>query len=38
MSKLATETMSTAMQNPVRPKNTQLIFFGEAGKDGKIRP
>ena len=38
MSKRATETMSMAMKNPVRPKTTHLIFFGEAGKDGKIRP
>jgi integrase len=38
MSKRATETMDMAMKNPVRPKKTSLIFFGEPGKDGKIRP
>lgn len=34
----ATETFKNALENPLRPKGTDLIFFGEPGKDGKRRP
>jgi integrase len=34
----ATETFQQALVNPARPIDTDLIFFGEPGKDGKRRP
>jgi len=34
----ATELFRTALNNPVRPIDTDLIFFGEPGRDGKRRP
>jgi len=33
----ATEVLRTAMDHPIRPIGTDLLFFGEAGKDGKRR-
>ncbi|MNF97958.1 Tyrosine recombinase XerC [compost metagenome] len=38
LSKHATETFQAAMNNPVRPIDCDLVFFGEPGKDGKRRP
>lgn len=38
LTKIATEQFRTALANPVRPIDTDLIFFGEPGKDGKRRP
>ena len=38
LSKPATEAMKAALDNPIRPFDTDLIFFGEPGKDGKRRP
>jgi integrase len=38
LSKSATENFRIALGNPVRPENTELIFFGEPGKDRKRRP
>ena len=38
LSKPATEVMQAALANPIRPIDTDLIFFGEPGKDGKRRP
>lgn len=34
----ATEAFRAAIANPVRPTNTDLVFFGEPGRDGKRRP
>lgn len=34
----ATATLKAALENPVRPKDTDLVFFGEPGKDGQRRP
>lgn len=34
----ATVAITRAMANPVRPKGTDLVFFGEPGRDGKRRP
>lgn len=38
LSKRATEVFKAAMDNPVRPIDCNLVFFGEPGKDGKRRP
>jgi integrase len=38
LSKRATEIIKAAMDNPVRPIDCGLVFFGEPGKDGKRRP
>lgn len=38
LTRRATEIFSLALQNPVRPFGTDLIFFGEPGRDGKRRP
>ena len=38
LTKLATETFRAALENPVRPKDCNLVFFGEPGKDDKRRP
>lgn len=34
----ATGVFRAALDNPIRPIDTSLIFFGEPGKDGKRRP
>lgn len=34
----ATNVFREALANPVRPKETDLVFFGEPGRDGKRRP
>lgn len=34
----ATEQFRIALANPIRPIDTDLIFFGEPGRDGKRRP
>ncbi len=34
----ATALFGEALRNPIRPIDTDLIFFGEPGKDGKRRP
>ncbi|PRD17964.1 UNVERIFIED_CONTAM: rci [Trichonephila clavipes] len=34
----ATATLKVALDNPVRPLNTDLVFFGEPGRDDKRRP
>lgn len=34
----ATTLFRKALANPIRPIDTELIFFGEPGKDGKRRP
>ena len=38
LSKRATEALQAAMNNPVRPIDCNLVFFGEPGKDRKRRP
>lgn len=38
LSKRATEVYKAAMDNPVRPIDCNLVFFGEPGEDGKRRP
>jgi len=34
----AKEVLAAALSNPVRPKDCDLIFFGEPGRDGQRRP
>lgn len=34
----ATEVFRQALENPVRPKDTDLVFFGESSRNGKRRP
>lgn len=38
LSKRATALFQAAMENPARPNDCNLVFFGEPGKDGKRRP
>jgi integrase len=38
LSTQAVELFSKAMNRPVRPIDTDLIFYGEPGRDGKRRP
>lgn len=38
LSTKATALFRKALANPIRPIDTDLIFFGEPGKDGKRRP
>jgi len=38
LSPLATASITEALNNPVRPIDTDLVFFGEPGKDDKRRP
>ncbi len=38
LSRLATVTLQAALDNPTRPQDCDLVFFGEPGKDGKRRP
>ncbi len=35
LSQEATKVMKAAMKNPIRPIDTDLVFFGEPGRDGK---
>ncbi|AJY30162.1 phage integrase family protein [Burkholderia thailandensis 34] len=34
----AAEILRAALENPIRPIDTDLIFFGEPGRDGKRKP
>ena len=38
LTKAATNTFQAALDNPLRPPETDLVFFGEPGRDGKRRP
>ncbi len=38
LSRSAEQVMRVAMKNPVRPFDTDLLFFGEPGRDGVRRP
>jgi integrase len=35
---VAKDVLSAALANPVRPRDCDLVFFGEPGRDGKRRP
>jgi integrase len=37
LSKAAAKVMRAAIKNPVRPEETDLVFFGEPGRDGQRR-
>ena len=37
LTKAATKVMRAAIKNPVRPEETNLVFFGEPGRDGQRR-
>ena len=37
LTKLAASVLQNALANPVRPIDTDLVFFGEPGRDGKRR-
>jgi integrase len=38
LSAAATAALSSALNNPLRSAETDLVFFGEPGRDGKRRP
>jgi len=38
LSTAATAVVRAALENPLRPKETDLVFFGEPGRDGIRRP
>lgn len=38
LSEKATATIREALENPIRPDDTDLIFWGEPGRDGTRRP
>jgi integrase len=38
LNRAATSAFAAAVNHPVRPIDTDLIFFGEPGRDGKRRP
>jgi len=38
LTKTATEVMRAALDNPVRPIDTDLVFFGEPGRDSVRKP
>lgn len=38
LSRRATDVMKAALNNPVRPIDTDLVFFGEPGKNGRRGP
>ncbi len=38
LTKVATETFKAALAHPARPKDCNLVFFGEPGKDKKRHP
>ncbi len=38
LSNKAVDTLRQAVDFPIRPLNTQLLFYGEPGRDGKRRP
>ena len=37
LTRLAVKALRAAIKNPLRPKDTDLIFFGEVGRDGQRR-
>jgi integrase len=38
LTRAAAEILRSALDNPVRPIDTDLVFFGEPGRDGKRKP
>lgn len=38
LTRAATDVLLSALDNPIRPIDTDLVFFGEPGRDGKRRP
>lgn len=38
LNRFATEVITSAMSNPIRPIDCDLLFFGEPGRDKKRRP
>jgi integrase len=38
LNRFATEAIKSAMNNPIRPIDCDLVFFGEPGRDKKRRP
>lgn len=38
LSRRATDVMKAALNNPIRPIDTDLVFFGEPGKNGRRGP
>ncbi|HDR9092007.1 site-specific integrase [Burkholderia vietnamiensis] len=38
LTRTATEILRSALDNPMRPLDTDLVFFGEPGRDGKRKP
>lgn len=38
LSRRAVEVFTLALENPARPEASDLVFFGEPGRDGKRRP
>lgn len=38
LTRAATSTFQAALDNPIRPPATDLVFFGELGRDGMRRP
>mgnify|MGYP000885492469 CR=1 FL=1 len=38
LTKKATDALTAAVANPIRPDGCDLVFFGEPGRDGKRRP
>ncbi|MDL2283867.1 site-specific integrase [Oxalobacter sp. OttesenSCG-928-P03] len=38
LTRAATDVFKIAIANPTRPAETDLVFFGEPGRDGKRRP
>ena len=38
LTRVAGEILRSALDNPIRPLDTDLVFFGEPGRDGKRKP
>lgn len=38
LNKAATNTLATALDNPLQPTNADLVFWGDPGRDGQRRP
>lgn len=38
LTRAAAEILRAALDNPIRPIDTDLIFFGEPGRDGRRKP
>ena len=38
LTRLAVQVLQEALTHPIRPLNTELVFWGEPGRDGQRRP